>query len=263
VLIELGSADLGVARQVAKLPELPAALTVRGRDRARNTAEVQRCFARLRARGLMDPRGVLSADLHRAIDAFANAAFEIDLRVVGGRCPEVRAVLTGDDRTAMLAVVTGGHVRFSRVPAEAGLPALIGVLPPVDAARGLPVSLPLAIVDEAITTAMDQGRSGDDGVATALAARGVAADDAALFTDLVPARRIRTAEFGVTVRDRAGVRRRSGRTVHTVDTRRGRAVRHTRGDYLVVEPASPETIARVLAEHRDTELCRVERPRSA
>lgn len=250
MLIELGRAELDAARELATLPALPALLT----PRAGGGTTPEQARVRLRARGLVDPLGALAPDLHHVIDAFAHAPFEVDVRVAAGRSPEVRAAVTAAGGVAVLAVVTGDHVRFSRLPADAGLAALVDVLPPVEPARGTRISLPVAEVDAAITDAMLAGRDGGAALVGGLAARGLASADARLFVALVGGARLRFAEFGVTVRDSAGRRHRSHRTVAAVDTRRGRAVRYTLGDYLVAEPADRATVVRALAEFRDAEL---------
>jgi len=116
------------------------------------------------------------------------------------------------------------------------------------------VSLPVAEVDAAITRSMELGQDSDDGVIGDLTARGMSGADARLFVSLVGSKRVRFAEFGVTVRDRHGVRHRGSRTVQAVDMRRGRAVLYTRGDYLVATPADEQTLVRVLGQLRDAEL---------
>lgn len=252
MLIELGCTELGIAWRAAKLPALPPVFTVRDRDRAHDAVG----WTRLAALGLLDPRGELLPDLLRAMTAFTQSPVEMDLRFVAGRAAEVRAAVATADGVAFLAVVTGGHVRFSRVPVEAAVSALVRVLPAEQPARGTLVSLPVADVDAAITRSMEIGSDADDGVVKGLAARGVARTDARLFVSLVGSKRLRFAEFGITFRDRGGARRRCGRTVQVVDMRRGRAVLHTRGEYLVAAPADATTIARVLTEVRDAEFDR-------
>lgn len=250
MLIELGCAELGVAWQVANLPAPPAIFAVRaGVDHADDTSLI-----RLGALGLIDADGCVTPELHRSMTAFAHADVEVDLRFAAGRGAEVRAAVTTHHGAAVLAVVTSGHVRFSRVPAEAALPALVHVLPPVEPARGTLVSLPVAEVDAAITRSMERGQDADDGVIGDLTARGMSGADARLFVSLVGSKRLRFAEFGVTVRDRDGVRHRGSRTVQAIDMRRGRAVLYTRGDYLVAAPADEHTLVRVLGQLRDAEL---------
>ena len=227
--------------------------TVRDHDRAVDAV----AWTRLAALGLIDARGELSAGLLAAMTAFAQSAVEVDLRFVAGATAEVRAAVATTDDVAFLAVVTGGYVRLRRVPAEAAVAELVRVLPAEEPARGTLVSLPVAEVDAAITRSMEIGSDADDGVVSGLAARGVARTDARLFVSLVGSKRLRFAEFGITFRDRNGTRRRCGRTVQVVDMRRGRAVLHTRGEYLVAAPADGTTIARVLTEVRDAELDRL------
>jgi hypothetical protein len=259
VLVELGCAELGVAWQLAGLPTPPPALfTARERDRVASAAVP----GRLRALGIIDPRGAITADLNRAITAFAYAPVEVDLRFATTPGVEVRAAVSRYEGRAFLAVVTGDHVRFSGLPAAAGLAALVSVLPQMDPARGTQISLPIAEVDAAITTAMESGApstgpDADDQLVRGLVARGVSRPDARLFVSLVGGRRLRSAEFGVTVRDRTGHRHRGRRTIQAVDTRRGRAVRYTRGGYLVAAPADRDTFVRILAEAADAELDRV------
>jgi hypothetical protein len=254
VLIELGCAELGVAWQVANLPAPPAMFTVRSRNRMPEEAS----RARLRVLGLIDPRGALSADLRQAMSVFAHARAEVDLRFAARRGTEVRAAVTAEDGVAMLAVITGGHVRFSRLPEEAALAALVSVLPSTEPAKGTLVSLPVAEVDAAITTSMERGLDCDDGVVHGLTARGVSGADARLFVSLVGTRRLRIAEFGVTIRGRSGARHRCSRTVQVVDTRRGRSVLYTRGDYLVAAPADRDTVVSALGELRDAEPGRLD-----
>jgi ESAT-6 protein secretion system EspG family protein len=258
VLIELGCAELGVAWQVAKLPAPPAIFAARGPDRPADDMSL----TRLGALGLVDAAGAVTPDLHSSMSAFAHATVEVDLRFAAGRGAEVRAAVTTHDGVAILAVVTGGHVRFSRVPADAALPALVNVLPPAEPARGTLVSLPVAEVDAAITRSMELGQDSDDGVVGDLTARGMSGADAQLFVSLVGCKRLRFAEFGVTVRDRLGARHRGSRTVQAVDMRRGRAVLYTRGDYLVAAPADEHTLVQVLGKLRDDELDRHDEGRS-
>jgi hypothetical protein len=257
VLIELGCADLAVAWQASGLSAPPPLFTVRDRDR--RTDEV--AWTRLAAMGLLDASGTLSADLRQAMTAFAQSAVELDLRFVTGRTTEVRAAIATTDHLGYLAVVAGGHVRFSRVPAEAAVAALVRVLPSERPAWGTRISLPVAEVDAAITRSMENGEAADDGIVRGLAARGVARTDARLFVSLAGSKRLRFAEFGITFRDRTGARRRCGRTVQVVDMRRGRAVLHTRGDYLMAVPADGTTVVRILTEVRDAELDRLGRNR--
>jgi EspG family len=247
VLIELGCAELGVAWQVAKLPAPPAIFAVRGGAGPADDI----ALTRLGALGLLDAQGAVVPELQRSMSVFAHATVEVDLRFAAGRGAEVRAAVTTAGDVAVLAVVTNGHVRFSRVPAGAALPALIHVLPPAEPARGTLVSLPVAEVDAAITRSMERGQDSDDGVIGDLTARGMSGADARLFVSLVGSKRLRFAEFGVTVRDKLGARRRGSQTVQAVDMRRGRAVLYTRGQYLVAAPADEHTLARVLGQLRD------------
>ncbi|HEX4704486.1 MAG TPA: ESX secretion-associated protein EspG [Pseudonocardiaceae bacterium] len=253
--IELGCAELGVAWQVAKLPAPPAIFAVRGCDRRADDISL----TRLGALGLIDAHGAVHPRLQQSMSVFAHAAVEVDLRFAAGRGAEVRAAVTAHEGVAILAVVTNGHVRFSRMPAETALPALVNVLPPAEPARGTLVSLPVAEVDAAITRSMEHhsGQDSDDCVVGDLTARGMSGTDARLFVSLVGSKRLRFAEFGVTVRDRAGVRHRGSGTVQAVDMRRGRAVLYMRGEYLVAAPADQHTLARVLTRLRDAELDRI------
>jgi hypothetical protein len=264
VLIELGCTELGVAWQAADLGALPPLFTVRsqrarGGDLARD---------RLVTLGLIDPRGVVRGDLHQAMAAFAQSPVEADLRFAVGRGVGSRAGLKAAvailDEVAFLAVVTNGHVRFSRVPADAGLAGLVNVLPAEKPARGTLISLPMAEVDAAVTRSMEYVLAGrvdipdhDEILVDSLTGRGVADQDARLFASLVGGKRLRFAEFGITSRDRTGVRRRCTRTVQVVDMRVGRAVLHTKGDYFVAAPADQATIVRALTELRDAELDRL------
>lgn len=254
MLIELGCAELGVAWQAADLPLPPAIFTVRSRNRI----PVEMSTARLRMSGLIDPHGLPSADLRQAMTVFAHARTEVDLRFVAGRGVDVRAAVTTADGVAILAVITNGHVRFSRIPAEAALAALVNVLPATSPATGTLVSLPVAEVDAAITNSMARGVDNDTGVVGALTGRGVSAVDARLFVSLVGTRRMRFAEFGLTVRERSGVRHRCSRNVQVVDMRRGRAVLYTKGDYLVAAPADRNTVVEALRELRTAELDRLD-----
>ncbi|HKN97508.1 MAG TPA: ESX secretion-associated protein EspG, partial [Pseudonocardiaceae bacterium] len=126
--------------------------------------------------------------------------------------------------------------------------------------RGTPISLPIAAVDAAVTATLEPRpvpADPDDLLVAGLVRRGVAAADARLYTALVGGKRLRHTEFGITCRDRAGVRRRCAGTVQVVDTRLGRAVRHTRGAYLIAAPADGPTVVRALTELRDAELDRL------
>lgn len=256
MLIELDCVELGVAWQVARLPAPPAIFAARGGPGHPDDATL----TRLGALGLIDADGCVTPELHRSMTAFAHAVVEVDLRFAAGRGAEVRAAVTTHRGAAVLAVVTKGHVRFSRVPAEAALPALVHVLPPVEPARGTLVSLPVAEVDAAITRSMELGQDSDDGVVGDLTARGMSGADARLFVSLVGSKRLRFAEFGVTVRDSDGVRHRGCNTVQAIDMRSGRAVLYTRGDYLVATPADEGTLVRVLGQLRDAELTRFSAP---
>jgi hypothetical protein len=247
VLIELGCADLGMAWQVAKLPAPPAIFAVRGGGAPADDG----ALTRLGTLGLLDAQGAVVPELHRSMSVFAHATVEVDLRFAAGRGAEVRAAVTTQGDVAMLAVVTNGHVRFSRVPADAALPALVHVLPPAEPARGTLVSLPMAEVDAAITRSMEHGQDSDDVVVGDLTARGMYGADARLFVSLVGSKRLRFAEFGVTVRDKLGVRHRGSHTVQAIDMRRGRAVLCTRGQYLIAAPADEHTLAHVLGQLRD------------
>jgi hypothetical protein len=253
VLIELGCAELAVAWQVAKLPAPPAIFAVRGGDRRAGDISL----TRLGALGLLDADGAVTPDLHQSMSLFAHAPVAVDLRFAAGHGAEVRAAVATHERVAVLAVVTNGHVRFSQLPADAALPALVNVLPPVEPARGTPVSLPVAEVDAAIIRSMERGQDSDDGVVGDLTARGMSGADAKLFVSLVGSKRLRFAEFGVTVRDRDGLRHRGNRTVQAIDMRRGRAALYTRGDYLVASPADQNTLARLVGQLRDTECDRL------
>jgi hypothetical protein len=263
VLIELGCTELGVACQVAHLPVPPPLFTVRGGQRM----SAERARQRLVALGLIDPLGAISTGLHQAMCAFAQSPVEVDLRFTGSRGATVGAAVATLDGVAFLAVVTNGHVRFSRVPAEAAVAALVHVLPREAPARGAMITLPVADVDAAVTRSMEHlldGTAGkchpdaDTSLIACLAGRGVAGADARLFASLTGGKRLRFAEFGVTCRDRTGARHRSGRTVQVVDTRRGRAVLHTRGDYLVAAPADAARVVGVLTELRDGEFGRLD-----
>ncbi|HEX5405005.1 MAG TPA: ESX secretion-associated protein EspG [Pseudonocardiaceae bacterium] len=268
MLIELGCTELGVAWQAVDLGALPSLFTVRGQrgQGGRLTGKLAR--DRLVTLGFIDPRGIVRGDLHQAMAVFASAPVEVDLRFaagrgVGGRGRSRAAVAFADD-VAFLAVVTNGHVRFSRVPADAGLAALVNVLPQAKPARGTLISLPIAEVDAAMTRSMEYVLAGradipdqDEILVNSLTGRGVADQDARLFASLVGGKRLRFTEFGITSRDRHGVRRRCAHTVQVVDMRVGRAVLHTTGDYFVAAPADGATVVAALTELRDTELGRL------
>lgn len=256
MLIELGCPELSVAWQCAALPALPPLFTVRaGQERA-----VDQSRQRLLARGLLDRQGVLSPDLRQAMATFAQAPMTMDLRSTASRGTGVTAAVAALDGVAFLAVVTGGHVRFSRIPAEAALPGLVHVLPAEAPARGTLVTLPTADVDAAVTGSMQRAMTRPVGILDSgdcliagLTRRGVARTDARLFVSLVGGKRLRTSEFGISFRDRSGALHRSSRTMRVLDVRRGRAVLHAKGDYLVAAPADSATVLRVLTELRDAE----------
>ncbi|HEX3647282.1 MAG TPA: ESX secretion-associated protein EspG [Pseudonocardiaceae bacterium] len=251
MLIELGCADLCVAWQHAELGPPPPLFTVRGQDEEPDGATV-----RLTALGLITPLGHVHPDLCQAMTAFAQSPVEVDLRFTAGRARIRAAVATLDD-AAHLAVVTGGHVRFSRVPAEAAVAALVGVLPAERPAGGTPVCLPVADVDLAVTRSMEAPHRADEVFVDALVERGVDLADARLFTTLVGSRRVRLAEFGITFLDRARVRQRCAASVQVVDTRYGRAVLCATHDYVLAAPADEVTVVRELTRLRDAELDRL------
>jgi hypothetical protein len=224
--------------------------TVRGQDSTVGTAS----GGRLTALGLITPQGEIRADLRLAMTAFAYAPVAVDLRFTAGRA-SVRAAAAVHDDTAYLAVVTGGHTRFSRFPAEAAIAALVGVLPTDRPAAGTAVTLPMADVDAALTRSMES--TGLDVFTGTLMDRGVAPEDARLFAQLAGGRRIRLAEFGVTFLDRAGRRQRAAGTVQVVDTRRGRTVLCARDGYVLASPADEVTVARELTMLRDAEIERL------
>jgi hypothetical protein len=267
VLIELGCTELGVAWRAADLGALPPLFTVR----SQHTRAGDLVRDRMVTLGLIDPRGVVRGDLHQAMAAFALSPVEADLRFavgrgvgrVGGQAGSKAAVAILDE-VAFLAVVTNGHVRFSRVPADAGLAVLVNVLPAEKPARGTLISLPMAEVDATVTRSMEYVLAGradvpdcDEILVDSLTDRGVAHEDARLFAALVGGKRLRFAEFGITSRDRTGVRRRCARTVQVVDTRVGRAVLYTKGEYFVAAPADQTTVVLALTELRDAELDRL------
>lgn len=197
--------------------------------------------------------------------AFTQSPLEVDLKFPTDRGVVVRAAVAIRDTVAFLAVVTNGHVRFSRVPAETALTTLVDVLPSRPLARGTLVTLPTVEVHGAVLAAMARGMYGgidntgdtdldhDAVVAAELVRRGVAVADARLFVRLASAHRLRAAEFGVTRRDRALVRRRCPRVVRVIDTRAGRAVTHERGDYTLAAPGDGPTVVRALTELCDAE----------
>jgi hypothetical protein len=255
VLIELTCAELSAAWQAADLGSLPHVFVSRGSSAAAGDS----VRGRLAALGLIDPRGEIHPVLRAAMVAFAGAPVELQLRHATrrGAC---RAAVAVADEAAVLAVVTGDHVRFSRLPAGAAVAALIGVLPVEPPARGSQVTLPLAEVDAAITRGLEpdaERLDADDLLVAELSRRGVAAPDARLFAALAGGRRVRTAEFGLCCRDRAGARHRCPDTIQVVDTRRGRTLLHRRGDYLVATPADEATIVRALTELRAAGLDRL------
>lgn len=234
------------------LGTLPPLFTVR--DRQPVTDEI--AAARLMTMGLIDPCGVARPDLAQAMTAFAHAVVEVDLRGTTG----IRAAVAVADDAAYLCVVVRGHVRFSRVPAEAALAALVAVLPAEAPARGTAISLPLTDVDAAITATLEPDAPPADperALVAGLTARGVAGPDARLFAALTGDARARLTEFGITYRTRTGARHRCAATVHVVDTRQGRAVRYIRGAYLVTAPADGHTVVRALTDLRDAELDRL------
>lgn len=241
MLIELSCTELGAAWELADLGSLPSVFGTPGVGSPDP--------ARLRAQGLINADGGVHPELHRAMLALAHARTEVDLRFTAYRTP-VRALAAVVGGVAFLAVVTGDHVRFSRVPAGAALPALVAVLPATPPARGTPVSLPVAEVDAALTRCWEPeaARQDPDRVcATELVRRGVAAADAELFTALAGGNRTLTAEFGVLHRERTVLRRCPG-PVQVIDRRPGRAVVWTRGDYLVAEPADAAAVVRALTD---------------
>lgn len=193
--------------------------------------------------------------------AFARSRIQVDLRLTTGR-GVVRAAVVTHEGGAFLAVVTDGHIRFSRVPAVAGLVALVDLIPQRPPAKGTLVTLPTAEVDDAIIRSMEQGvadAKADRGelFVTALVQHGVVEADARLFARLSGGERHRVAEFSVTVRDDDGGRRRCLRTVRVIDAVGGRSVVHTRDDYVSAAPADGSTVVSTLTRLRNDELDRL------
>ncbi len=160
----------------------------------------------------------------------------------------------------VIGVLSGDRVVLRRLPGswadDAAGAALVGLLPRERPANGTSVSLPVTEVDRAIVAALDEGHELDAGLVKGLTDRGVAPVDALMFAGLTSRKRLRTALFGITVRDRQGVRHRSTNTVRVIDTERGRAILSARGDYLVATPADDRTLTRALAELRESEPAR-------
>lgn len=255
MLIELTCAELTAAWQAADLGPLPPVFATRGPQPPVGDS----IRGRLVALGLIDPRGAIHPALHAAMLAFTRAQVELELRYASQHNAGRASVAVVDD-TAVLTVVTGDHVRFSRLPGEAAATGLVGVLPTEAPAMGTRITLPMAEVDAARLRALDPDAGQldpDDALVAGLTSRGVAAPDARLFVSLAGGKRLRMAEFGISCRDRAGTRHRYPDTIQVVDTRHGRALLHQRGEYLVVTPADRWTVVRALTDLRATGLDRL------
>ncbi|HEX3787523.1 MAG TPA: ESX secretion-associated protein EspG [Pseudonocardiaceae bacterium] len=259
VRIELDRAELGFVWQRSSLPTLPAALsalTVRDHGWPAATGPA----GRLRSRGLLGPRGELNPELRQVLGVLTSSPFELELRHTDGHCHGVRAAATVRGGVVVIGMVSGDRVVLRRLPGtwaeDATGAALVGLLPRTRPANGVAVSLPAAEVDRAMLASMERGQDVDEGLVEGLTARGVAPVDAAMFAGLTSSKRLRSAMFGVTVRDRHGVRHRSNRTFTVLDTDRGRALTCTHGDYLMATPADDRTLTKALAELRASELAR-------
>src|SRR5438067_4491662 len=114
VRIELDRAELNAAWRAADLPNLPPTLTG---GRSADTP-IDASLARLRDQGLIGSDGAVAADLRDALDDFAHAPFEIDVRIGPDRGTEIRAVVTVRRNAAVLAVRNGDQVTLRRLPAK-------------------------------------------------------------------------------------------------------------------------------------------------
>lgn len=253
VRIDLDRAELGQVWHRSGLPVLPAVLAARVRMAALADDTTGAVIPRLQARGLLGPRGELHPALRQMLGVLSGARFELDLRFVDGAGVPVGAVAAVRANTLVLAVSSAHRISL-RLPAghwteDMAGGALAGLLPEVPPASGTAVSLPVEDVVDAVLAALEKGGSSTAAeLVEGLARRGVDRVDARMFSLLTYEGRVRLAKFGLTVRDRAGVRRRAQRVVRVTDSERGRAVVHSRGGFLIATPADEQALTRALAE---------------
>ncbi len=214
----LSAVELDVVWDGLGLGPTPAVLRLDspGRTHSERRRVVADAWARLRARGLADPRGP-EPELDRLLRLLAAPTERVELRAWGRTT--VRAVAAAHDGTGALARRRGDAVVLQPC---ASLPAaVVDLLPAAPPGPGRAARVPTA----ALTAAHDRPSSG--GLRADLIARGGTPDEAGPFAQMLRGVDGR-AQFGVLAPDRWGVLRRSADVVDVLDVLDG-----PRGRYLV------------------------------
>ncbi|GAA3992234.1 hypothetical protein GCM10022247_09200 [Allokutzneria multivorans] len=150
---------------------------------------------------------------------------------------EVRALLSSEGDTDVLAVLEHNGCTLRSLPSADPVGRMVAVLPEAPAGRGVSVSVPIASFEAA-------GRSarGTD-IAEALIRDGLPSTDARVLVSMCEGI-TRRGQFCATWRTSQGSRERAQRVVGFHDNDSGRYLTLRRGDYLTVAPADAAVLAR-------------------
>ncbi|SDN41325.1 ESX secretion-associated protein EspG [Allokutzneria albata] len=233
--VRLSEVELDVLWESACLGELPLVLDVPspGATHAERAEVVRRAWA-----GLAE-RGVPTATVQGWLRTLAMGRHALELRAwLDG---EVRALLSSEGDTDVLAVLSHGGCTLRAFPSADPAGRMVAVLPEAPAGRGVSVSVPIASFEAA-------GRSdrGTD-IAEALIRNGLPSTDARVLVSMCEGI-TRRGQFCATWRTSHGGRERATRVVGFHDNDSGRYLTLQRGDYLTVAPADPVVLARELSD---------------
>jgi hypothetical protein len=183
----------------------------------RRAAEA-RAWDELRAIGIDDRDR--SDDLHGALLPLHHHdhAFDLTYRYREGDQERRKTGLVAADRhNATLAVHDADHVRIVVTRPDAMVRALLDVLPDLEAGPGKGVSLRSGDLDQVAAEAGASNRAMQEG----LVRRGVRREDVRALVEMAGQERVAFAQFGASITDSAGHRRRAATVTNCFATPRG------------------------------------------
>lgn len=226
--------------EAAGAGDLPYPLRLRSHgatidERARLRARIHED---LRERGLVDRSGRVEPDVEHWLGIIARPDVAIDsLFLPEPATPVIAVYAAASGASGVLAVQRGDELTLSRVPGNALVTEVVGVLPPAPRGSETSISLP---ADEFAAVTPAAARAAAEG------------DPRRALGRLVATPNLRGGQLAVTVRDRMGGRRRS-RVLSWFDKPSGRYLGTTsRGrdgrDWVTVAPVDAPTFRHRLAQ---------------
>lgn len=251
--LSFSAAEFDVCWEHLKLGETPLLLELPspGRTWEERRQIAGQVLAALRARGLVDGDGPTDrvVDAMRLLRSFS---WSVDLRLVTEHLTHVIGAASGDH--GVLCAREGEEFYLASMPDYAVVPNLVAMAGEVPAGSCDTINVRASVLDSALIAAQGSQHL----FADELIRRGEPGADARLLARLWASGGW-CGQFGVTVTDRAGVRRRASRVVGFFDTAEGRYLQLRRNGYsgpiCVVTPADNRkllaNVEELLREARD------------